>query len=127
MSPIATLSAILGVAIVAGLVVSLPFLWLVKRSRREGAIARSSMLTRSGVLLSIPMAAALLAFFAWPLLDPQAPAWSASWWARAGAGGVLWLVSLPIERVLAHRGHPTTRPRNDRIDRIDRIDGPPAA
>lgn len=121
MSPLATLAAILGTAVAVGLLVSLPFLWVVRRSRRRGAIARSPVLTRSGVFLSIPMAAVLLAFFAWPLFDPQAPGWVSSWWARAGAAVVLWLASIPVEHALARRGRPTTRPRNDRSD------GPPAA
>lgn len=121
MSPLATLAMILGAAVVVGLLLSLPFLRLVARSRRKGAMARSPVLTRSGALMAIPMAAGLLAFFAWPSFDPEAPEWVSSWWARMGAAVLIGFVSIPIDLVLARRGYPTSRPRNDRID------GPPAA
>ena len=122
-SPLATLAMIFGTAAVAGGVVSLPLLFLVRRSRKHGLIARSAVLTRSGKQLSIVLVAVVMAVFGWRYLAAGVPGWLATWWGPMVVALLLWSLSIPVDRLLARRGYPTVRPRHRSIDGPSESDG----
>jgi hypothetical protein len=110
---------ILGFAAVLGTLLSLPMLWLVRRSRREnGRIARSRVLTPIGKAVSFFEAAVLMYGFALPYFQPDAPLaiWLSSWQGKASAVLVFWIATIPLEAALARMGHPTMRPQHHDID-----------
>jgi hypothetical protein len=116
---IEALLVILAVAIVLGVLLSLPMLWLVRRSRRNhGRIARSRVLTRTGKVVSFCQGLVLLYGFALPYFQPDAPLsiWLASWQGKVTAVLVFWIATIPIEAVLVRMGYPSMRPRNRHID-----------
>lgn len=112
---------ILGIAVVFGTLLSLPMLWLVRRSRRKnGRIARSRVLTPIGKAVSFFEVAVLMYGFALFYFQPDAPLaiWLSSWQGKATAVMAFWIATIPLEALLARMGHPTMRsPHHDSDDR----------